>query len=52
LSECFRLKIELVSIDKELSLNSTIPSSTKKFSSSDPDITLIIPGFKKDIMEM
>ena len=41
-----------MSIDKELSLNSTIPSSTKKFSSSDPENTLIIPGFKKDIIEM
>ena len=45
-------KIEIVSIDKELSLNSTIPSSTKNFSSSDPENILIIPGFKKDIIEI
>ena len=52
LSTSFKLKIELVNIDKLLFLNSTIPSSIKNFSSPDFDWIVTIPGFKKEIIEM
>ena len=38
--------------DRLLFLNSTIPSSTKNFCTSDFEIIVIMPGFKKEIIEI
>ena len=43
-------KLSKEQIDKLSFLNSTIPSSTKKFFSLDLEKILIIPGFKNDII--